>query len=152
MGRGSSKAGGGGGNAADRALANGLPENERKDIYFFRGAMPTSKEDLKYSNVLVNADFPALSGTEKQVKYAQDLIRKRTQSFIDSMLDHLPKEQYRDSRKKAIDQLVSKTNQAGGKAKNLSDVINFMIEKSPNSALVFAKKHPNAKEIIEKYK
>lgn len=133
-------------------MANGLPENERKDIYFFSGAVTPSKEDLKYSNVLVNADFPALSGTEKQIKYAQGLIKKRVMSQIDGMLSRLPKEQYRDSRKKAIDQLVSKTNQAGGKAKNLSDVINFMIEKSPNSALVFAKKHPNAKEIIEKYK
>lgn len=144
---GSSGSRGGGG-----ALATGLPENERKDIYFFSGAVTPSKEDLKYLNVLVNAGFPTLSGTEKQVKYAQDLVRRRTQSFINSMLDRLPQEQYRDSRKKAIDQLISQTNQAGGKARNLSDVINYMVNNSPRSALLFARKHPNAKEIIEKYK
>ena len=77
-------------------LIKGVPQNERKDFYYHVNNA-TSKEVLsgkevmvhsdavKYENILVNVDYPEISGTEKQVNYAKNLLHKAIVNDIDRL-------------------------------------------------------------------
>ena len=164
-GRGSSSGKAGSGARMNNPLIKGLPQNERKDFYYHVNNA-TSKEVLsgkevmihsdavKYENILVNVDLPDISGTEKQVNYAKNLLHKAIVNDIDRMskaveLGVTPER--RASQKQKIDNLISQTNKAfGTKAETFSDVVNESIKRK--GALKFAKDNPTARAIIDKYK
>ena len=145
-------------------LVKGLPQGERKDFYYHVNNA-TSKEVLsgkevmvhsdavKYENILVNVDYPEISGTEKQVNYAKNLLHKAIVNDIDRLskaveLGVTPER--RTSQKQKIDNLISQTNKAfGTKAETLSDVVNESIRRK--GALKFARDNPTARAIIDKF-
>ncbi len=162
--RGGSK--GGGGAAKNSALVNGVPESQQKDFYYHVDAASTRTLDgkiysvdewkMKYQSVLVNENLPNIEGvSEKQTNYAKTLLVRNTNRFINNFESRIPGDPHieagREKRAAAIDKMISQTNSAGGKAKSYSDVVNFMVNNSPQSPLVWAKKHPTAREIIDRF-
>lgn len=155
---------GGRGTGMNNPLIKGLPQNERKDFYYHANNA-TSKEVLsgkevmihpdavKYENILVNVEYPEISGTEKQVKYAKDLLRRSINNQISRMQDQAKiwgTPEMKEKQRKQIDNLIAKVNQTyGTNAKTFSDVVNESIKR--NGALKFARDNPTARAIIDKF-
>lgn len=146
-------------------LVKGVPESERKDFYYHTNsatgrdvlsgeAILLNSDAIKYENILVNVDLPEISGTEKQVKYAKDLLRKSINRQISQIEDATRIEgtkEMKEKKKAQIDELIAKTNKTfGTKAETLSDVVNESIKRK--GALKFAKENPTARAIIDKYR
>lgn len=170
-GRGSSsgKAGGGVNEQKQKILNNplvkGVPENERKDYYYhinsatgrdlLSGKEVIIKPDaVKYENILVNADYPEISGTEKQVNYAKDLLRRAINRDIDRMRSAAGidgNHALTDTTKQKIDTLISQTNSAlHTNAETFSDVVNLSLKRK--GALKFATDNPTARAIIDRFR
>lgn len=169
MGRGSSKAGGGGGaKAANNPLVTGLAESERKEFYYHVDyssgrnvstgeRVVTDQKAITYDNILVNIDLPEMSGSEKQVAYAKDLARRALTREIGAITNRLPgtgaAQGARNQRRETtINALIQAANKSGGNASNLSDVVNFTLQNRADGVLTFMKKHPKAKDVIDKYR
>lgn len=148
----------------DNPLIRGVPENERKDFYYhvngatgkdlLSGKEVMIKPDaVKYENILVNADYPEISGTEKQVKYAKDLLRRAINRDIDRMRSAAGVDgnhALTDTIKQRIDTLISQTNKAlNTNAETFSDVVNLSLKQK--GALKFAKDNPTARAIIDRF-
>lgn len=172
-GRGSSSGKAGKGNGKSRSstsdinnpLIRGVPENERKDYYYhMNGAtgkdLLSGKEIMifpdavKYENILVNVDYPKISGTEKQVKYAKDLLRRAINRDIDRMRNAAGvggNNALTDTIKQRIDTLISQTNKAlNTNAETFSDVVNLSLKRT--GALKFATDNPTARAIIDRFR
>ncbi len=169
-GRGSSsgKAGKGSGksrsNTSDinNPLISGVPENERKDYYYhINSAISGSGKDImidsdvvKYKNILINVDYPEITGTEKQVKYAKDLLRRAMNREVDRMLSTAGVDGYHaltETIKQRIDTLISQTNsKLHTNAETFSDVVNLSLKRT--GAFKFATDNPTARAIIDRFR
>ena len=169
MGRGSSKVSDSNRmKTVNNPLVTGISQSEQKEFYYHIDYSSgnnmstgektiTDKGAITYDNILVNIDFPEMSGSEKQIAYAKSLATKAIVREINAITNRLPgngaAQGKRDQRREsAIDALIQTVIKSGGNAGNLSDVVNFTLQHRQDGVLWFMKKHPSAKEIIEKYK
>ncbi len=151
----------------DSNLANGIPESERKEIYYFldrriRNIGPTTPEKeiinnianipiIQRESVLVNEDIPTIEGkSEKQIKYAKDVIERKTRNYIKNLTESALVADGQ-ARQQNIDSMIDGVNRSGGNAKTFSDAINWMLKNHKKSPLKYAKEHPNARDILDKY-
>lgn len=146
-------------------LVKGVPESERKDFYYHTNsatgrdvlsgeAILLNSDAIKYENILVNVDLPEISGTEKQVNYAKDLLRRAINRDIDRMRSAAGidgNHTLTDTTKQKIDTLISQTNSAlHTNAETFSDVVNLSLKRK--GALKFATDNPTARAIIDRFR
>lgn len=107
-------------------------------------------------DVALNIKLPKIEGSEAQVKYAQDLLKKAMLSEAETWQRRY-EDASKERQKELVESGIASVNKRGGNAKNWSDVVNYMVmnqsvKKHFQGAYQFAKNNPSAKEIIEKYK
>lgn len=151
-------------NSLRNPLIQGVQESKRKEYYYHinraSGTDTSSGKEImvdsnaiKYENILVNVDLPEISGTEKQVEYAKNLLRRSINNQISRMQDQAKiwgTPEMKEKQRKQIDNLIAKVNQTyGTNAKTFSDVVNESIKRK--GAFKFARDNPTAKAIIDKF-
>lgn len=149
-------------------LSRGLPESQQKDFYYHsaeygsrmlddmsrsvtdKEAMESVKRNIETGNVLINIEFPQLTGSEKQVAYAKSLIRRRLWQEVDSVMDRLPRDM--NKKRDAKKQFLESAKNVNPSIKTFSDAINFGLKNRKGGVLQFISKNKSASEIIDKYK
>lgn len=152
--------GGGGGQAANSQLNNplvkGLPESEQGDFYYHhdaataynilrdgtRKAFIMNADAISTNNVLVNINYPKITGTEKQINYAKNLITKQLTREIRNAMD------FSKGKEKAFIESAKKYDSS---VKTYSDAINLTLKMKKSGVLTFIKSNSTARAIIDKY-
>ena len=149
-------------NSDEKTLLYGIPESERGDFYYRYGQserglasvdkqweeagavnqkqLDNLKNYAKYEAIVVNEKLPTLTGSAKQVAWAEDIRRKK----ITNEIDRLNKNVSVSDRPA----LLKEFKQKGIKAETFSDCVNYAL--SQNSAINFLKTTTSAKEIIDR--
>jgi len=145
-----------------------LPESDRKDFYYFdseyndyeldyfkRSVTDENEKEriaknISNGNVLINIDYPELSGTEKQVNYAKNLISKELSREIDSVISRLPKAQ--EQRRAAKEQFLESAKKMNPNIKTFSDAVNYGLANRRGGVIQFIDENKSAAKIIDKYK
>ena len=167
---GGSRAGGGGGNSGNMtmpntgvfALSKEPPEKEKK-AFFYRtarqgmidylvseGNSKALSDELKYNTVQVNLDLPSLTGSDKQVAWANDIRRKAIDSQIETMKKQLQVNTSGQMANDFKDKAMNDFKKRGVKVDSVSDVIQYAVENNTKGAYNQLKKITSAKEIIDK--
>lgn len=136
-------------------LVSGLPESERGDFYYHRdyasgemiseygrGKIITNGDNINTKNVLVNINFPNITGTEKQINYAKNLITKQLRKEI---------ERATDASKGKESEFIEAAKRADPSVKTYSDAINLALKRKKNTVLSFLSSNSSARAIIDKY-
>lgn len=149
-------------------LSRGLSKSQQKDFYFFssaygdsmldnmaksvtdKNAMSEIERRINNENVLINIAYPKLSGTEKQVNYAKNLISKKLSQEVDMVMSRLPT--VPEKRAAAQEQFISSAKKVNPSIKTFSDAINFGLKNRKGGVLQFISENNSAAKIIEKYK
>ena len=154
--------------AINSELSRGLPESDRKDFYYFDSEYNDYELDyfkksvtdenekeriaknISNGNVLINIDYPKLSGTEKQINYAKNLISKELSREIDSVISRLPKT--KEQRRAAKEQFLESAKKMNPSIKTFSDAVNYGLANRRGGVIQFINENKSAAKIIDKYK
>lgn len=162
--------GGGGGRAAKSstpktgvfALAKELPDDEKKDFYYrtakqsyidylsSNDSTDALEEELKYNTVQVNLNLPTLTGSDKQIAWANDIRTKALNNQVESMKAMLKVNVSGQLANDFKDKAMNDFKKRGIKADSVSDMIQYAVENNANGAYSQLKKITSAKEIIDK--
>ena len=107
------------------------------------------EDNIKNINLLVNVNYPELTGTEKQINYAKILIKKRLKRDIDMVIEDNLREDVLLSRNKKFIEAAKKLDPS---IETFSDAVNFGLKNKKGSVLKFIQENPSAAKIIDKYK
>lgn len=161
----------------ERKILSG-EKSENSDLHFVYKDMPDTIEAIdddlrhfnaKYVYLNIELNYPELEGTEKQINYAQDILRRAAQDYIDDYFSYYNyrrksmfgfsvrfdenQEQARERYKAEIEDLMARAREKGATAKdtaNLSRFVVWMIENdTANSLWSWAKASGKAGEVIE---
>ena len=141
-------------------LLGGLPDNERKDFYYHVGmAEPTlekvkndgnytkyAKDYSKYEAILVNEDMPTLTGSDKQISWAENLRTKAITNQITMVSKQFTTNDIKDAFMNRISSTFNVT------IDTFSDAVNKFISEDPNGAFKYFKNTTSAGDIINKYR
>lgn len=151
--------GGGSGRANDSSSGNanikravlGLPKDEQKDFYLHSTDVSEKaygqysdkylEESAKYNSFTVNESLPELTGSEKQVSWAEDIRTKLLTNEVRSIDSRAP------SSVEGKKQLIEQAKASGMKVNSYSDVLN----QAPKQSKTFKwlKETTSAKELID---
>lgn len=148
---------------SENKLVYGLSESERSDFYYHsttlgqktidnfekrarenggditQGQIEFSKNAAMYESVIVNEKLPTLTGSEKQVKWAEDIRNRKISDEIDAIKSRVPE---RDRPT-----LLKEFKQRGIKAETFSDCVNYALTQS--KTFNWLKNETSAKKIID---
>lgn len=156
---GMSSTGGGSGRQNDSSSENanikravlGLPKDEQKDFYFHSSDISEKyynqyseksiEESAKYNSFTVNESLPELTGSEKQVSWAEDIRTKLLSKEVESINSRSP------SSVEGKKQLIEQAKASGMKVNSYSDVLNQALKQS--KTFKWLKETTSAKELID---
>lgn len=156
---GMSSTGGGSGRQNDSSSENanikravlGLPKDEQKDFYFHSSDISEKyynqyseksiEESAKYNSFTVNESLPELTGSEKQVSWAEDIRTKLLSKEVESIDSRSP------SSVEGKKQLIEQAKASGMKVNSYSDVLNQALKQS--KTFKWLKETTSAKELID---
>lgn len=148
--------------ALEKEIATPIPESEKKDIvYEIRmnkdafnsmanaGNIQGLEDYEKYEHVVVNEAMPELTGTPKQIAWAEDIRRN---AIMRQIQDAVKPYDHADAiRKQRVDTHLASAKQQGIDVSNLSDMINYLVKENPRGAFKKYKGITSAKQIIDDY-
>lgn len=139
------------GNANIRRAVLGLPKDEQKDFYYHSTDVSEKaygqysdkylEESAKYNSFTVNESLPKLTGSEKQVSWAEDIRTKLLTKEVESIDSRSP------SSVEGKKQLIEQAKVSGMKVNNYSDVLNQALKQS--KTFKWLKETTSAKELID---
>ena len=156
---GMSSTGGGSGRQNDSSSENanikravlGLPKDEQKDFYFHSSDISEKyynqyseksiEESAKYNSFTVNESLPELTGSEKQVSWAENIRTKLLSKEVESIDSRSP------SSVEGKKQLIEQAKASGMKVNSYSDVLNQALKQS--KTFKWLKETTSAKELID---
>ena len=160
------KSGGGGSVSAfsqsELKLADNIPDDEKKDIYYQISLSAGDKADMnstnantinfvknqiKYNTVLVNESMPTLTGSVKQVAWAESIRNKAVNNPINSIVSRLPVINYDYSKRDAF--IKQASQYFNTPISSFSDAVNKFLAGDKNGAFHFFKNATSAKAIID---
>lgn len=128
----------------------GLPEDERKDFYVHSGvneemyrvaADETLEKWAKYDSYTVNESLPTLTGSEKQVSWAEDIRQKLLVQEVESIHRRAP------ATVEGKKQLIEQAKAHGMDVDSYSDVLNQALQQ--DKLFKWLKETTSAKELID---
>jgi post-segregation antitoxin (ccd killing protein) len=129
----------------------GLPEDEQKDFYFHSSSVSEDtygkyadealEEQAKYGSFTVNENLPKLTGSEKQVSWAEDIRYKLLAQEVDRIDHRAP------STVEGKKQLVDQAKSHGMEVDSYSDALNLALQRS--KTFKWLKETTSAKELID---
>ena len=138
-------------NANIKRAVLGLPKDEQKDFYFHSSDIPEKyynqyseksiEESAKYNSFTVNESLPELTGSEKQVSWAEDIRTKLLSKEVESIDSRSP------SSVEGKKQLIEQAKASGMKVNSYSDVLNQALKQS--KTFKWLKETTSAKELID---
>lgn len=139
------------GSANIKRAVLGLPKDERKDFYFHSTDVSEKaygqysdkylEESAKYNSFTVNESLPELTGSEKQVSWAEDIRTKLLTNEVRSIDSRSP------STVEGKKQLIEQAKASGMKVNSYSDVLNQALKQS--KTFKWLKETTSAKELID---
>lgn len=139
------------GNANIKRAVLGLPKDEQKDFYLHSSDISEKyynqyseksiEESAKYNSFTVNESLPELTGSEKQVSWAEDIRTKLLTNEVRSIDKRAP------SSVEGKKQLIEQAKASGMKVNNYSDVLNQALKQS--KTFKWLKETTSAKELID---
>ena len=158
----------GGSSGSDSSFTSGLSSHEkelatgvakkRKDFFFTQIAHDESyfnyfksksdrlkaiKEDVVYSNLMVNENLPKLVGTPKQIAYAESIRRRELTNQASKLARELSRSNLTKEQKS---ELLKQAKKRGIKARSINDIFRNALHRT--AAFYF--NETSAKKIIEK--
>lgn len=128
----------------------GLPEDEQKDFYVHSGVSEGAygaatdevlEEWAKYDSYTVNESLPKLTGSEKQVSWAEDIRQKLLVQEVESIHRRVP------STVEGKKQLIEEAKAHGMDVDSYSDVLNQALQQ--DKLFKWLKETTSAKELID---
>lgn len=139
------------GNASIKKAVLGLPKDEQKDFYLHSSDISEKyydqysdkhlEESAKYNSFTVNENLPELTGSEKQVSWAEDIRTKLLTNEVRSIDSRSP------SSAEGKKQLIEQAKASGMKVNSYSDVLNQALKQS--KTFKWLKETTSAKELID---
>ncbi len=139
------------GNANIKRAVLGLPKDEQKDFYLHSSDISEKyydqysdkhlEESAKYNSFTVNENLPELTGSEKQVSWAEDIRTKLLTNEVQSIDSRAP------SSVEGKKQLIEQAKAHGMKVNSYSDVLNQTLKQS--KTFKWLKETTSAKELID---
>lgn len=138
-------------NANIKRAILGLPKDEQKDFYLHSSDISEKyynqyseksiEESAKYNSFTVNESLPELTGSEKQVSWAEDIRTKLLTNEVRSIDSRSP------SSVEGKKQLIEQAKASGMKVNSYSDVLNQALKQS--KTFKWLKETTSAKELID---
>ena len=128
-----------------------MPKEEQKDFYWHKTDVIESAYDRyskeyldnseKYNSTTINESLPELSGSEKQVSWAEDIRKRLIKEEVENIIGRIP------DNITVKQQLIQQAKANRVKGDTFSDMVNYALKES--KTYKWLKNVTSAKELID---